>query len=338
MGLTKTISTLGYGLVKGALRKKRFQESNSKYFILTAHPDDEILISGLLQRLTRTDSDFDFLCLSDGSHNARSQERIDELVRALELIGANAPDPLILASEKGIYKILVQGTEGQAKEFGQDLIERLTGQLLSSQPDTILLPDYAGVHPVHDLAQFIGLQAAKNYFVETLKPYSVHEFPQCVLLGAEGYTSEELTRIILEKKVPSHVRIRVGELSPEKKASSYLNDPNLGIQNGRLRLTFSELRKKAFPHRKVYVSQEKSLQRYLTFYELSDVSVEDFREVPCNRDFTQPPTSPLLYESCFWRKRDLERIPVFDDFVKIVQALGYAQKNNAPAQKELSLK
>lgn len=328
MGLAKSLTTIGFGMFKGALRRKRFKKSPFSYFILTGHPDDEVLISGLLQRLGKTNSDAHLVCLTDGDYNASGEQRRKELADAIELTGLEN-SPVVMHSEKEIYRSLIEGSNKDLEDLINHLIDGITEQISEIRPDFVLVPDYSGVHIIHDLTQFIGFQSVRESFCQTRKPMRIYEFPQCVLKDADDYSRDELTQALknyLNKniKMPSPIKIMVGELSSKPGPRPGLNDSNLGIFMGKLKLNARELYKKAFAHRKIYSSQKNSFSRYLNFYQLGDVSVETFREVSAHRDFSKRPSeSPLLYEVSYWRARDFGRIPMYEDFLKTIRSIGY---------------
>jgi len=325
----KSIANLGWHLIKSLPRQKYFQKSDSNYFILTAHPDDEILISGLLQRLTQTGSEHTFLSLSNGSVNHSGDERIQELSDALKFIGyekhLQENQPLNVVDEKEIYNA-IRG-DSDLGDLVSDIIHAVKERIKISQPDRILVPDYSGAHFVHDLTQLIGVIAARQYQKESGNRVQVYEFPQCVLLGAEKYSSKELTNEITrlrksdkhqKKTKPLNIKIKVGEFDPSKKRLSGFHDSNLAIFNGQLRLSAKEFRKKVRHYTAFYQSQEESLNQYEKVHSLGNVSREEFRLVPPTRDYNQRPSlNPLFYEICAWRKFN------FNDFQRVVKEAGY---------------
>lgn len=326
----KSYLAIGYHFLKSLTRQARFERSNSSYFILTAHPDDEILVSGLLQRLAETESDHTFLCLSNGSVNHSGDVRIKELSDALGFVGYDKHlrenSPLTVADEKEIYGA-IRG-DGDLGKLVLGMVDKVTEQIKIAQPDYILVPDFSGGHLVHDLAQLVGVVAARRY-KESGNYCEVHEFPQCILVGGEKYTDEELTAEIgrLRKKdtelsqeknkKPLDIKIVVGDFHPSKMRLPGLRDPQLGIFSGRLRLSVGEFWNKVKHYTCFYESQGDSLGKYEEAHVLGNVSQEEFRRVPDHRDFNEKPLEKIFYQHCKWRKLK------FEDFQRIVELSGY---------------
>jgi|GEM_PF-7010275 len=325
----KSYAHLAWHLGKSLPRQRDFQKSRLNYFILTAHPDDEILISGLLQRLAQTGSEHTFLCLSNGSVNHDGNTRVKELSDALQFVGyekhLEQRHPLHVVDEKDIYSA-IRG-DFDLGDLVSGVVNTVKERIALAQPDHILVPDYSGAHFVHDLTQLIGVVAVRQYQHETGKRVQVYEFPQCVLLGADQYSQEELTDELTrlrkpedaKKKIkPLKIKIIIGEFDPFKKRLPGLHDPELGLFNGCLALNTGELWKKIKHYTAFYQSQAESLGKYEEAYALGNVSQEKFRLVPQIRDFNQRPSAyPLFYEICAWRKFN------FSDFRRTVKETGY---------------
>lgn len=325
----KSYTHLAWHLGKSLPRQKDFQKSNLNYFVLTAHPDDEILVSGLLQRLAQTGSEHTFLCLSNGSVNHPGDARVQELSDALRFVGyekhLEQGQPLHVVDEKEIYSA-VRG-DSDLGNLISAMVNTVKERIALAQPNHLLVPDYSGAHFVHDLTQLIGVVAVRQYQRETGKRVQVYEFPQCILLGADNYSHEELTNGITrlrksegsrKKSKPLNIKIMIGEFDPLKKPLPGLNDFELGIFNGQLSLSTREFWKKIKHYTAFYQSQEESLSKYEEAYSLGNVSQEEFRIVLPTKDYNQRPSPhPLFYEICAWRKFN------FSDFQRIVKETGY---------------
>lgn len=296
-----------------------FAKSEHSYRILTAHPDDEILISGLLQRLISTGSNIDFACLTDGNQKAPRETRIKELEKSLSMIGYGKPLNRIL-EEKKIYDAVLSGN----KEALSGLIDESSGVISQGLEayDRLLVPDFSGGHFIHDFAHYAAaLSVKKSHLEEKCK---VYEYPQIYLAGANALSAEEALATIhaYVREGRAHelpFRSVIGELCP-KEYNEYPDDKNIGLVNGKIELTENELFMKG-KQKEAHESQKEDLDRYGKFYDDAHRRAEIIRLVPSDTDYAKKPMpGPCLYELCFWRKKeDQARMVNFEDFRMVVE-------------------
>lgn len=297
---------------------KMFAKSEHSYRILTAHPDDEILISGLMQRLISTGSNIDFACLTDGNQKTPRDIRLRELEKSLSIIGYKKPLNRIM-EEKKIYDAVLNGNKEALLGLIDEASEIISRGL--EEYDRLLVPDFSGGHFIHDLVHYIAAASVKkNHLAGKCK---IYEYSQIYLAGADKLSLEEAVvismRIREEGTAESQFRTVIGELCP-KKYNDHPNDENIGMINGKIILTEEETSKKG-NQKEAHESQKEHLDRYEKDYDDAHRRSEIIRLVPLDTDYTKKPLpGPCLYEICFWRKKeDQPRIVNFEDFRKVVE-------------------
>ncbi|MBI2129624.1 PIG-L family deacetylase [Candidatus Woesearchaeota archaeon] len=296
----------------------KFIKSEHAYRILTAHPDDEILISGLLQRLISTGSNIDFACLTDGNQKVSGDIRIKELEKSLSMIGYEKPLNSML-EEKKIYDAVLKGDNegllGLIEEAAASISQGLEAY------DRLLVPDFSGGHFIHDLVHYLAAASVKKNHLAG--KCAIYEYPQIYLAGADNLSIEDalvISEHIREGRITEfRFRVIIGELCP-KKYNDYPDDKNIGMADGRIELTEEELSRKG-KQKEAHESQKEHLDRYKKDYDDAHKRSEIIRWVPPDTDYTKKPMpGPCLYEVCSWRKKeDQQRIVNFEDFRRVVE-------------------
>lgn len=201
-------------------------------------------------------------------------------------------------------------------------IDYLTKTLDTEKTNTLLVPEYAGGHLIHDLTQVVGVMAAKK-----VGDVEVYEFPQYHLdLNTSKkvdprQAKEIFSRILkgeplnslranLENLVERPIRtqtdlenlasFKIGILTPG--TSQGLTDPGIGMSNGTLQLSLKELRKKK-KAKDQHTSQEESMARLSSWgKEVENLSIEHLRKVNLSRKYEDGPSTKInLYEIVPWR-------------------------------------
>ena len=323
--------------VHSVLPDKILSPSKRIYFSLQAHPDDEILKAGIDQRIIAFSKNPVFTTLTDGNRNT-SEDRVAELGEAFKILGYNK-DIKCFLYERDILD-LVCTEQGQSKEVPLNNIKRVAEMLREkssaienmiegAEASSLLVPDYAGGHFIHDLTQMVGVAIARR--IAKRRKIEVYEFPQYYLRLKidKEVTPEKVQELVLQLEnahkslrvvrksltdlfgvtlnrqteysvLQQNIEYRVGDFVEGK--GEGLTDPGIGMYNGIIHLTGREFQNK-LAVKEVHQSQKASLGRMLAYGTVfGDFSVERLREVNLDRDFRIPPNTKIrLYEVVPWR-------------------------------------
>jgi LmbE family N-acetylglucosaminyl deacetylase len=226
-----------------------------------AHPDDEIMIAGHIQRKS---NDFYGIWLTNGSLGGNGRIREGESREAMKHLGV---------SGNRLYFIGV----GEREIVNPDILRKTKRELSkiidSLEVDKIYVDAYEGGQFIHDLANFLARSAFKG---------KVYEFPLYSCVATEKPTS-----------------IHIGNLNLAYPLSFLTGKVSIGrIEKWDyiLHLSGEELKKKR-EMKKIYRSQ-RSLQFGFNLFCPDDIAGKEMiREVEVNRDYSIRPREFLLYET-----------------------------------------
>ncbi len=291
--------------------------SRNRYLTVLAHPDDETLIAGIVQRISRYSENPAFVVFTNGNGNT-AQERLPELIKSLRNLGYDG-EVTCLMKEKDITSLACIPHLSEQLEVSDNDLARLSirvgeqvnsieRKIIESRANTILVPDYAGGHIVHDITQMATVIAARR--VSKRRLIEVLEFPQYFISSSKRDIRPKRIRELIKKagegdnsageELETQMKsteFALGKFSPGIKEN--FSDSQIGMQSGTIHLTMPEFIRKL----KSYLtykngSQDKSLARLTSnSNSIGDLSLEHLRRVPFDRDYTIPPSTGLfLYE------------------------------------------
>jgi len=278
------------------------------HFVFT-HPDDEMAMAKSLRIAAKNPLvSANFNMLTDGSHGLEDWndmtyeqyglQRLTEFYNSLVRFGFNDPSSGVFLDEHAFYVDLINGDYEKVAEELDKFRANLEASL-EEGTDAIFVNDFAGGHFMHDVANFIVCSVARN------KGLRVIEYWQPLLFREEG-----------------EVFMGVGRLGEDNQGrkEKLPNIPELGIFGGVLYLSPTDIFRDLIHKNRVYSSQKKTLSRMDGQMKLPAKAIYSFREVDLNSiDHTVKPAEPSLYENATWRKRELPRIPVFEDYRKLIE-------------------
>lgn len=287
---------------------------------LLAHPDDEILIAGIIQRLSGNKIPNYFATFTNGNGNTELP-RIPELEKSLRNLGHSGKVECFMKERELTYPACTpQNAEGRSvrtvsnsdievlAEKVKKGIKRIEEIVVAENINTILVPEYAGGHIVHDITQMSAVLAtrrlSKDYLVNVL------EFPQYFLSTERKNLEPSQIRLLIRKvekgdaeakmeleKRMEFVTFSLAKFSPGKTPD--YDESNIGMQNGTIHLTFPEILRKLASYG-IYKkgTQTESLTRLTSrTNSIGDLSIEQLRTANIDRNYRQPPkTGLLLYE------------------------------------------
>jgi len=290
------------------------------YLVISTHPDDELLIAGIIQRLARETKAPHFVSFTNGNGNT-VKPRLPELEKSLKNLGYNGKIDCLMNEREIIDRICIP-QDSDVRTVPQGYIDRLSRDINRSinalqqiieerKADTILVPDYAGGHIAHDITQMAAIIAARRVAKTPSRWIDVLEFPQTFI--SVNYSTkpkpDELRELLRKamlgnKEVSIDLKNRIanssfsiGHLSPGDKPN--FSDSQIGMHKGKITLTLPEFTRKIIS----YLSykngtQSESLSRLMSkANNIAEISVEQLRRVPLDREYTQPPnTNLMLYE------------------------------------------
>jgi LmbE family N-acetylglucosaminyl deacetylase len=129
---------------------------------LLAHPDDEILMSGVIQQFVKNDIPVHLAWLTSGDLFGKGKLREKELASAAELLG-------VLSDNCHLFRLPDMGLIRNLRrvfECTTELVSRL-------EPSHVFVPAYEGGHPDHDALNFI----AHSVWQSMRQSFSLLEFP-----------------------------------------------------------------------------------------------------------------------------------------------------------------
>lgn len=321
-------------------RDAKLGNSCYNYLLFQAHPDDEIVIAGLVSRLARFAKNPVFLALTDGNCNTE-QNRVYELNASYRALGWKNGVRCLGGEDAILYHLATPNREtdrvsplnkeevhSESIRGGARVIRTHIDQLekisQDSNTDIIFANEYAGAHIVHDIINMIAVLAAKR--VRKTRPIDVYEFPQhfTKLKTDTPIETSELRELVRRLENPETrslpetqilqdrlVGVRNSKLGDfvyyslgtplASKNHVSLTDPGIGIYDSTIRLTLGEMIRK-LRAKSCHKSQGKSLNRLSSFaINPGDFSREELRYVPADRDFSIAPTNLVAYELASWR-------------------------------------
>jgi LmbE family N-acetylglucosaminyl deacetylase len=324
--ICKALLDSGFNTVVGNVRTAR-NARKKRIAVAQAHPDDEILIAGILQRLFKAYPDTTILTVTDGDRNT-AENRIEEYGRGLRFLGYNGSlDKLCLCSETSILNLISteQGTniyvsekniQKAARLLKNKVISPLENILEENKVEYVFTDDYSGGHSIHDLTQMCVALAVKgiNKGKNDKDKVEIFEFPQYWLKGSdEACMDYNEIKSYINKAVKGGSGYELKKSGLVYEVNSFVTrkgykgffDSNLGMFKGAVDLGFNELRKKV-QLKQYHRSQGESLGRLMKFAKIRNVAVERVRLVPEDRDYSKRPhEGPLLYEVIPWRPQTL---------------------------------
>jgi LmbE family N-acetylglucosaminyl deacetylase len=311
-------------LVPGRTTRYKKCKVPTSAVIAIAHPDDEIAILPLLNRLTyNPNTELSVELFTNGTQGYESElhgdecptrdlfalKRQDELRQSLDRIGIQQ-SPTALLDERLLYEQLISPDPERIEASAAFAIRKVRKRLEELKPSYIFVNDFAGGHIVHDWINFIYSQAIRGS--EKLQDTHLIEFWQAF---ARVQPDGQYTQIIGNLGDDGQGRV------VDSKGRYTLTIPQVGIKKGRYFVSGLEMLG-ALAHKKVYDGTQKTSLDRLT----STSSVERHIDAPHareidvkNMDHTQKPSQGCLYEQANWRLRGLKRLPVFDDFKRAVE-------------------
>jgi len=133
-----------------------------KVLFLLAHPDDEILMSGVIQRFVKNDIPVHLAWLTSGDLFGKGEVREKELASAAELLG-------VPSEHRHLFRLPDMGLVRNLR-----LVFECTTELVSRlEPSHVFAPAYEGGHPDHDALNFI----AHSVWQSMRQSFSLFEFP-----------------------------------------------------------------------------------------------------------------------------------------------------------------
>ena len=316
-----------------------------KYAVIQAHPDDEILIAGLIQRTAKYTKNPQYLILTDGNGNT-TQDRQAEVKESFEYLTETTEHaPEILMPESDLLELLTtpQGESSRVpdkniKEAAKRIIRQvnyLEEKLREAEVNTVLTDDFNGGHFIHDITQMVAniviRRIVKNKGAKSIELY---EFPQYFMrfktdtlpssreIRAKLGEAEAL-RVAgdlegfrkMQKEIAKSAEYVVGEFLPRD--SMGLEDPAIGMKQGVISLTPAEMKKK-IESRRFHKSQNNSTSRLIEYAVFpKDLSVERARLIDIYRDYSQRPNKhALLYECIPWRAQ-----AIFETFSRLYKTI-----------------
>lgn len=311
------------------------------HFVLT-HPDDELAILPTVEKAIKSENvNANFTLTTNGSQGYESKihistptredfskRRVEELNDSLSRVGYSNATINAILDERQIYEAMIKGENFETlHNLYNKFVTHMVNVIDNEKPDVIFVNDFSGGHMIHDLSNALTCVAVN----ESSRPYTaVAEYWQPYLQGdLDQNTIEE--RIISylnneESNIDNLVQV-VGELSRNNEGRilipgdrfgrSPLDIAPLGIRKGVGAYSLTQVLSTEKHRKKVYGSQEKSLDRLKALTMLSKRIVRPrFRRVDLDTiNHTKRPEKVILYEVAnIWRKRGLERGLEFNDF------------------------
>jgi hypothetical protein len=232
-----------------------------KDLYIFAHPDDEIMIAGHIQRKRKN---FYGVWLTNGSLGGNGRIREDESREAMKHLGV---------SSNRLYFI----GAGEREIVDTDMLRKTKRELKkiidSLKVDKVYVDAYEGGQFIHDLANFLARSTFNGV---------VYEFPLYSYIATEKPKSFHIGNLNLAYPLSFFTgKISIGRI--EK--SDYI-----------LHLSAEELKKKR-EIKKIYRSQRSLQFGFDRFCPNNIASKEMIREVEFDRNYSIKPTEFLLYES-----------------------------------------
>lgn len=150
-----------------------------KNLFVFAHPDDELVILGLISHLYQTE-ELSLLWISNGNSNT-DVDRLVESRNALKLFDIEKCLEFWDYSQKSLDEYVIKGNH----LIFSEIKNRLKTQIESCSPDNIFTCAYEGGNLLHDLLNFMVNQILKDINSSNSKKIDGNEFPAYHLEGSK---------------------------------------------------------------------------------------------------------------------------------------------------------
>lgn len=259
-----------------------------KNLFVFAHPDDEIIPSGLIQRL----EDTGFIWVTNGDYRTEAN-REEESRNAMESLGVQGDRLNFLNySETKLLEQVAEESKGialQINSITKDILKRI----INENPGAVYTDAFQGGHIAHDLVSFCVYNATGIARRTIQKNTELIEFPQYqydkdsgLIVGAFGTKGEGPTK------------------------------EDVGMENGIITLTDEELERKV-KMAECYPSRQASINELSSAYPEENRRNEAYRTVK-ERDYLRKPAEHIFYEGHLREKYGLEIS--FKNFVASIEA------------------